>query len=130
VRAVHYNHACIDKKENQTFLIYKEIQMGSGAKSYMWKGFLIYEEMRKFFPIYEEAVSHICMTLNPIPLNCHIYEENFILFFISVKKINKCSFFLSFLFRLVYCLFRFNRSMETLCFGIEAKQPKQTFCFG
>ncbi len=48
-----------DKKENKTFLIYKEIQMGSGAKSYMRKGFLIYEEMRKFFPIYEEAVSHI-----------------------------------------------------------------------
>jgi hypothetical protein len=26
--------------------------MGSGAKSYMRKGFLIYEEMRKFFTIY------------------------------------------------------------------------------
>ncbi len=48
-----------DKKENKIFLIYKEIQMGSGAKSYLRKGFLIYEEMRKFFPIYEEAVSHI-----------------------------------------------------------------------
>jgi hypothetical protein len=46
-----------DKKENKIFLIYKEIQMGSGAKSYMKKGSLIYEEMRKFFPIYEEAVS-------------------------------------------------------------------------
>ncbi len=34
------------------------------------------------------------------------------------------------LFRLVFCLFRFNRNIETLCFGIEAKQPKQTFCFG
>ncbi len=33
--------------------------MGSGAKSYMRKGFLIYEEMRKFFSIYEEAVSYI-----------------------------------------------------------------------
>ncbi len=30
-----------DKKENKIFLIYKEIQMGSGAKSYMRKGFLI-----------------------------------------------------------------------------------------
>jgi hypothetical protein len=49
----------IDKKEKQIFLIYKEIQMGSGAKSYMRKGFLIYEEMRKYFFIYEEAVSHI-----------------------------------------------------------------------
>ncbi len=48
-----------DKKENKIFLIYKEIQMGSGAKSYMRKGFLIDEEMRKCFPIYEEAVSHI-----------------------------------------------------------------------
>jgi hypothetical protein len=46
-----------DKEENKIFLIYKEIQMGSGAKSYMRKGILIYEEMRKFFPIYEEAFS-------------------------------------------------------------------------
>jgi hypothetical protein len=30
------------------------------------------------------------------------------------------------LFRLVFCLFRFNRNIETLCFGIEAKQPKET----
>jgi hypothetical protein len=42
---------------------------------------VIYEEMRKFFTIYEEAVSH--MTLHPIPLNFHIYEENFIFSFIS-----------------------------------------------
>ncbi len=48
-----------DKKENQTFLIYREIQSGAVANSYMRKGFLIYEEMRKYFPIYEEAVSHI-----------------------------------------------------------------------
>ncbi len=34
------------------------------------------------------------------------------------------------LFRLVFCLFRFNRNIETLCLGIEAKQPKQMFCFG
>ncbi len=47
------------KKENKIFLIYKEIQMGSGAKSYMRKGFLIYEEMHKFFPIYKDAVNHI-----------------------------------------------------------------------
>jgi hypothetical protein len=48
-----------DKKENKIFLIYKEIQSGAVAKSYMRKGFLIYEEMRQYFPIYEEAVSHI-----------------------------------------------------------------------
>jgi hypothetical protein len=40
-----------DKKENHIFLIYR--------KSYMRKDFLIYEEMRKYFPIYEEAVTHI-----------------------------------------------------------------------
>jgi hypothetical protein len=48
-----------DKQENQIFLIYKEIQIGAVAKSYMRKGFLIYEEMRKFFPTYKEAVGHI-----------------------------------------------------------------------
>jgi hypothetical protein len=41
-----------DKKENQIFPIYKEIQSGAVAASYMRKGFLIYEEMRKYFPIY------------------------------------------------------------------------------
>ena len=39
-----------DKKENKIFLIYKEIQIGSGAKSYIRKGFPIYEEMHKYFP--------------------------------------------------------------------------------
>ncbi len=35
------------KKENQIFLIYKEIQSGTVAKSYMRKGFQIYEEILK-----------------------------------------------------------------------------------
>jgi hypothetical protein len=37
----------------------KEIHTGAVAKSYMRKGFLIYEEMRKYLAIFEEAVSHI-----------------------------------------------------------------------
>ncbi len=41
---VHYT----DKKENEIFLIYEEIQMGSDAKSHMKKDFLIYEEMSKY----------------------------------------------------------------------------------
>jgi hypothetical protein len=48
-----------DKKENKIFLINKEIQMGSGAKSYMRKGLLIYS-MRKctnIFTTFEEVVS-------------------------------------------------------------------------
>jgi hypothetical protein len=51
--------AYTDKKEDKIFLIYKEIQKGEVAKSYMRKGFPIYEEMRKFLVINEEAVSFI-----------------------------------------------------------------------
>ncbi len=47
------------KNKNKIFLIYKEIQSGAVANSYIRKSFLIYEEMCKYFPIYEEAVSHI-----------------------------------------------------------------------
>jgi hypothetical protein len=32
--------------------------MGSVAKPYMRRGFLIYEGMYKYFTIFEEAVSH------------------------------------------------------------------------
>jgi hypothetical protein len=45
-----------DKKEKKIFL---KIQNGAVAKSYMRKSFIIYEEMRKYLTIYEEAVSHI-----------------------------------------------------------------------
>jgi hypothetical protein len=33
------------------------------------------------------------------------------------------------LFRLLFCLFWFNRNTETLCFVIEPEQLKQTFRF-
>jgi hypothetical protein len=73
-----------DKKENQIFLMCKEIKNGAVAKSYMRKGFLIYEEMRKYLTVYEETVSHMWLC------NCSIlsfleYEENLIFFFISVS---------------------------------------------
>jgi hypothetical protein len=56
---------CTDKNENKIFLIYKEIQSGAVSKSYMRKGFLIFEEMGKYFPIYEdeEADSYITLQL-------------------------------------------------------------------
>jgi hypothetical protein len=41
-----------DKKEKQIFLIYKEIQGQSIAKSYMTNGLLIYGEIFKHFLIY------------------------------------------------------------------------------
>jgi hypothetical protein len=72
-----------DKKGKKIFLIYKENQMGSVAKSYMRKGFLIYEEWRKYLTIYEEAVSHLGLC-NRSHLNFLIYEQNFSFFFISV----------------------------------------------
>jgi hypothetical protein len=45
---------CTDKKENKIILIYKEIQLGRVAKSYLRKGFLIviYEEMHKYSTTY------------------------------------------------------------------------------
>jgi hypothetical protein len=44
------------KKRNFPHTVHKGIQMGSVAKSYMRKGFLIYKEMPKYLVIYEEAV--------------------------------------------------------------------------
>ncbi len=41
-----------DKKENKIFLIYKEIQNGAVAKSYMTNGLLIYREILAHFLIY------------------------------------------------------------------------------
>ncbi len=41
-----------DKKENQIFLIYREIQSGAVAKSYMTNGLLIYGEIFLHFLIY------------------------------------------------------------------------------
>jgi hypothetical protein len=48
-----------EKKENEIFLIYKKIQKGRAANSYMRKGFLLYEEKRKYLIMYEEAVINI-----------------------------------------------------------------------
>jgi hypothetical protein len=42
-----------------TTLYCKEIQNEAVAQSYMMEGFLIYEEIRKYLTIYEEAVSHL-----------------------------------------------------------------------
>ncbi len=45
-------HLVTDKKENQIFLLYKEIQNGAVAKSYMTNGLLIYGEIFVHFLIY------------------------------------------------------------------------------
>ena len=71
--------------------------MGSGAKSYMGKGFLIYEEMRKVFPIYEEAVSHTLYEFAPDPSAIPYIWRNSIFFVISViaSKPTACWYYLA-----------------------------------
>jgi hypothetical protein len=51
-RAWHGLHGFTDKKENQIFLTYKEIQNGAVAKSYMTNSVLIYGEIFAHFLIY------------------------------------------------------------------------------
>ncbi len=63
-----------DKKEKFSSCL-KKIQIGLGAKSYMRKGFLIFEKMHSYLTIYEEAVSHICVCIQSF-LNFLIYGEN------------------------------------------------------
>jgi hypothetical protein len=46
----------------------------------------------------------------------------------GIKKVDILTNLL--LFRLVFCLFRLFQKTKTPCFDTEAKQPKQTSCFG
>jgi hypothetical protein len=65
-----------DKKENEIFLIYEDIQMGAVAK-----GFLILSgNTQIFYHIWGGRQSY----MQPLLLNFPIFEENFIFFFISV----------------------------------------------
>ncbi len=48
-----------DKKENQIFFIYREIQSGAVAKLDMTNGLLIYGETFGHFLIYQEALPNI-----------------------------------------------------------------------
>jgi hypothetical protein len=49
----------------------------------MRKGFLIFEEMRKYFPIYSMRRPLVIHDFATAPLNFLIYEENLIFCFIS-----------------------------------------------
>jgi hypothetical protein len=73
-----------DKKENQIFLIYKEILSGAVAKSCMRKGFLIYEEMRNFSPYMRRPLVIYVLQLIHSEFPYTVYEEKFSFFFISV----------------------------------------------
>ncbi len=83
-----YQRLYTDKKEDDIFLIFKEIQMGSSCKVVysMRKVFLIYEEMRKYLTINEKADSHIWLC-NWSQLNFLIYEEDLIFIFIKQRNV-------------------------------------------
>jgi hypothetical protein len=52
--------------------------MGAVAKIYMRKGFLIYEEMRKYLVIYEEAVTLVIHDFATAPFWISLYmRKNF-----------------------------------------------------
>ncbi len=67
IRAITCNHT--DKKENQVFLTFREIQSGAVAKSYMTNSLLIYGEIFAHFLIYQESLPHIwlCMLHSEFP---------------------------------------------------------------
>jgi hypothetical protein len=58
--------------------------MGAVAKSYMRRGFLIHEEMRKYLTIYEEAIGHILYDFATAPFWISLYMRKILLSFLSV----------------------------------------------
>jgi hypothetical protein len=57
-----------DKKENIIFLINKELKEGSGAKSYMTNGLLIYREKFAHFLIYNIRKPFLIYDFAPDPI--------------------------------------------------------------
>jgi hypothetical protein len=55
-----------DKKENLIFLIYREIQSGAVAKSYMTNGILICGEIFAHFLIYQEVLPQYDFATAPL----------------------------------------------------------------
>ncbi len=98
------------KKQNQIFFIYKEIQNGAVAKSYMTNGLLIYGEIFPHFLIRKPFLIYVwlcnCSTLNFLK-----YEEDLIFFFYQCnvyfsrgKVLNFCYLLNNFGFRHALCL--------------------------
>jgi hypothetical protein len=75
---------CTDKKEKKIFLIYKEIQKGAFAKSYMTNGLLIYGEIFAHFLIYKPFLINDFATA---PLWISLYMRKIWFSFLSVWEI-------------------------------------------
>jgi hypothetical protein len=63
------------------------LALRSGGAVERWKGFLIYEEMRKYFPYMEGRID--IYDFATVILNFLICEENLIFFFISVGNLER-----------------------------------------
>ncbi len=107
---------CTDKKENQIFLMYEEIQNGAGAKSYMTIGLFIYINICAFSHILGSPSSYITLQLLHSEFPYTVYEENFILFFISVRTYRWITVLLKTSWRRV-----FKGSQEWEFFGFDLK---------
>jgi hypothetical protein len=81
--------------------------MGSGAKSYMRKGFLIYEEMHRYFQ-HKWGGRYSYMTLHPIPLNFVIFEEN-----LSICS-DKCEIVHVFMFEVIFDRYIYAKNLRVL----------------
>jgi hypothetical protein len=85
----------------------------------MRKGFLIYEEMRKYLTIYEEAVSHTCLW-NRSLLNflTYDYEENFLFFFTVLSVLLLLSYLLLLVFLLLWAVILLLSTLLLLVAGV------------
>ncbi len=66
--------------------MYEEIQHGAVGESYMRKGFLLYEEMRKYLTMYEEAVSHAVYDFAAALFRISLYMWKILFSFLTVQK--------------------------------------------
>jgi hypothetical protein len=79
-------HVSSTKKENELFLIYKEIQMWSVAKSYKWKGLLIYEKMCKYLTYMRRLLVIYDFATDPFWIFLYMYNRKILFSFLSVQE--------------------------------------------
>ncbi len=106
-----------DKKENRIFLIYIGKFRWARLQSHVWgrASYIIYEEMRKYWVMYEEAVSHISRH-NNITSCIDNFDRPF--FYKSRESKNYHSFFLR---KCLDHLFRWSLALNLLFSNIEKR---------
>jgi hypothetical protein len=66
-----------DKKANKIFIIYREIQSGAVTKSYMRKGFLIYEKCENISPYMRRPLVVYDFASAPLWISLYIRKIGF-----------------------------------------------------